>query len=157
MKECPACLQPNSGDVTTCTSCGYRFKSSYEWQETPLSEVNIERFSAGDLFADRYEVVRELGRGGMGMVYLVKDKRLQEREAALKMIHPNLVKHPEARQRFEQEVSLCLDLLHPNIVRVYNLEEWENHQYFTMEYVGVSVLLSDLWPSCFLHQAPEPV
>ncbi len=84
--------------------------------------------------ANRYEIVQELGRGGMGMVYLVQDEWLESREVALKMIHPQLVELPEARQRFRQEVSTCLDLLHPNIVRVHNLEEWHGLQFFTMEY-----------------------
>ncbi len=87
------------------------------------------------MIAGRYEVVKELGQGGMGVVYLVKDIRLQNRLAALKMIHPQLVENPQARQRFEQEVGTCLDLMHPNIVRVHNLDEWQRLQYFTMEYV----------------------
>ena len=66
-----------------------------------------------EVLSDRYRVERELGRGGMGVVYLVSDIRLQNRNAALKMIHPQLVGNPEALQRFEQEVATSLELLHP--------------------------------------------
>ncbi|MCD4674875.1 MAG: PEGA domain-containing protein [Desulfobacula sp.] len=71
----------------------------------------------------------------MGIVYLVKDSKLRGREAALKMTHPELVSNEEAKQRFKDEVILCLELLHPNIVRVNNLDEWNNQLYFTMEYI----------------------
>lgn len=93
-------------------------------------------YAPGFLVAGRYEIVKEIGRGGMGVVYRVKDRMLQNREMALKMIHPQLVELPEARQRFEQEVNTCLDLLHPNIVRVHNLDEWQGQQFFTMEYIA---------------------
>lgn len=93
--------------------------------ETWIRDTDIEAFAPGYLVAEPYEVVREIGRGGMGVVYLVRDLRLQSRQMALKMIHPELVELAEARQRFEQEVNTCLDLLHANIVQVHNFEEWQ--------------------------------
>jgi serine/threonine protein kinase len=135
MKDCPACLRANPEDVRFCSSCGYDLRSDIPGDKTKIAETPVTQFSTGNQIANRYEVVKELGRGGMGVVYLVKDTRLQNRQVALKMIHPQLVENPQARQRFEQEVGTCLDLMHPNIVRVHNLEEWQGHQYFTMEYI----------------------
>ena len=135
MKTCPGCNHQNSADAMICESCGYRFDNSSGWAKTKIRDVDLEAFAPGYLVADRYEIVREIGRGGMGVVYLVRDMRLQSREMALKIIHPQLVELPEARQRFEQEVNTCLDLLHSNIVRVHNLEEWQGLQFFTMEYI----------------------
>jgi len=135
MKDCPACLHKNADDAATCESCGYEFDSTLEWKKTSIPEVEITDFSTGDMIANRYHVERELGRGGMGVVYLVRDTKLRDREMGLKMIHPNLIDHPETKQLFEDEVLICLDLLHSNIVRVYNLEEWGDRLFFTMEYV----------------------
>jgi serine/threonine protein kinase len=133
MKTCPACAYQNPEDAKTCGSYGYEFDSSVGGDETKIFDGKISGFSAGDMIAGRYRVVRELGRGGMGVVYLVSDTRLQDRQVALKMIHPQLVTHPEAQKRFEQEVSVCLDLLYPNIVRVHNLEEIDGLPFFRMD------------------------
>ena len=140
MKECPACFHENPDDAKVCQSCQTEFDTEFGSEGTRIAPVGITAFSEGDLIAGRYRVVRELGRGGMGMVNLAKDSRLRDRQIALKMIHPNLVAHPEARQRFEDEVIVCLELQHPNIVHVYHLDEWEGYQFFTMEYIdGLSV------------------
>jgi len=140
MKTCPACNHQNLGDALICESCGDRMEVSSGMEKTKIRDAEMEAFAARSLLASRYEVVREIGRGGMGVVYRVHDTRLQSREMALKMIHPQLVELPEAQQRFEQEVNTCLDLLHPNIVRVHNLEEWQGLQFFTMEYItGLSL------------------
>jgi len=126
MKTCPACNHQNPDDTRICKFCGNRLENSAGWGKTRIRDADIEAFAAGYLVADRYEIVSEIGIGGMGVVYRVRDTRLQSREMALKMIHPQLIELPEAKQRFEQEVNTCLDLLHPNIVRVHNLEEYEN-------------------------------
>ena len=142
MKECPACFHENPDEAKVCQNedCSYEFDSKFGHEETKISTADATGFSAGSLIAGRYRVVRELGRGGMGVVYLTKDTVLRDREMALKMIHPNLVAHPEARQRFEDEVILCLELLDRNIVRVYHLDQWEGFRFFTMEYVdGLSL------------------
>ncbi|MFH2093540.1 MAG: bifunctional serine/threonine-protein kinase/formylglycine-generating enzyme family protein [Pseudomonadota bacterium] len=137
MKLCPVCGTQNQDAAATCENpdCQYGFDSSMNSPGTKLFEKQVVSFSDGSFIAERYEIVRELGRGGMGVVYLVKDSKLRGREVALKMTHPELISHDEARQRFEDEVILCLDLLHPNIVRVNNLDEWNNCLYFTMEYI----------------------
>jgi len=135
MKTCPACSHQNPADALICESCGDRLEIRSGWEKTTIRDSHLEAFAPGYMVADRYEIIREIGRGGMGVVYQVRDTRLGSREMALKMIHPQLVELPEARQRFKQEVSTCLDLLHSNIVRVHNLEEWQGLQFFTMEYI----------------------
>ena len=136
MKTCPACKHQNLADALICESCGDSLGIGSGWEKTTIRGTHLEAFAPGYLVAERYEIVKEIGRGGMGVVYRVRDTRLQSREMALKMIHPQLVELPEAQQRFEQEVNTCLDLLHSNIVRVHNLEEWQGQQFFTMEYIS---------------------
>jgi len=135
MATCPSCNHQNIANALICESCGDRLEIGSGLENTIIRGTHVEAFVPGHLVADRYEIVKEIGRGGMGVVYRVQDSRLGSREMALKMIHPQLVELPEAKQRFEQEVNTCLDLLHPNIVRVHDLEEWHGLRFFTMEYI----------------------
>jgi len=103
----------------------------------PISGVSVgdTRFEQGSLIAGRYLVERELGRGGMGVVYLVRDQRLHGKELALKLIASDLLASPQGSDRFAREVLAAQELQHPNIVRVYHLDEVAGQSFFTMEYV----------------------
>jgi hypothetical protein len=90
MKTCPACHQRNSDEALTCTSFSFSFQASFKPTDIDTAQSESSAFSPADLIANRYEVVKELGRGGMGVVYLVKDTQLQNRQVALKMIHCEL-------------------------------------------------------------------
>ncbi|MBW2277718.1 MAG: protein kinase [Deltaproteobacteria bacterium] len=67
----------------------------------------------------RYEVVGEIGRGGMAVVYRARDTALN-REVALKLLHPHLAKHKEARQRFQREAHAVARLSHPCVVEIHD-------------------------------------
>lgn len=96
-------------------------------------------FEPGELFADRYEIIKHLGRGGMGMVYLVKDWR-SETNVALKTLLPKYTENKQAVRRFEREISASQQLDHPCIVKVFDSGEWDGALYYTMEYIdGKSV------------------
>ncbi|WP_372366889.1 serine/threonine protein kinase [Candidatus Uabimicrobium sp. HlEnr_7] len=84
----------------------------------------------------KYEVLRELGRGGMGAVYLVYDSDLQ-RKCALKLILNK--DNKEAIKRFQVEAKAVAQIQHPNIIRIYDIYE-EPYHFFVMDYVeGVSL------------------
>ena len=87
MKTCPACKHQNLADALICESCGDRMGIGSGWEKTTIRGTHQEAFAPGYLVAERYEIVKEIGRGGMGMVYLVQDEWLESREVALKMIH----------------------------------------------------------------------
>lgn len=82
----------------------------------------------------KYEIVSELGQGGMGVVYKARDP-LISRLVALKTINPELVSNPEILQRFYREAQSIGALQHPNIVMVYDLGEYDGHPYIAMEFV----------------------
>ncbi len=86
------------------------------------------------VFAGRYEVRSLLGVGGMGSVYRVFDRELEE-VVALKVIRRDLVGEPGIVDRFRREVKLARKVTHRNVARVYDLGESEGQRYFTMEYV----------------------
>src|SRR5262245_4170769 len=70
----------------------------------------------------RFEIVRELGRGGFGVVFLARDPQLQ-REVALKVPRPDALVTPELRERFRQEARAAAGLDHPNLVSVHEAGE----------------------------------
>ena len=80
----------------------------------------------------RYEILEEVGRGGMGVVYRARDRRL-ERVVALKQLPENLRNHPKAIALFLREARSAAVLNHPNIVTVYDAGQENNILYITME------------------------
>ncbi len=117
--------------------------------ETPLAESNQRAdgthaqvatspggLGVGQVLRGRYRIVRLLGRGGMGEVYLVFDQ-VRERELALKRIHPQLANDASIKARFLHELNVNEKLTHPGIVRTYAVDEDPDTQtlFFTMEYV----------------------
>lgn len=88
---------------------------------------------------DDYELLRELGVGGFGRVYLVRDLAL-EREVALKVLHPYLTSDPAVVERFRREAQLAAQLSHPHIVSILEIGGRAGLLWYTMAYVpGVSV------------------
>jgi tetratricopeptide (TPR) repeat protein len=87
----------------------------------------------------RYEIVRELGRGGMGVVYLARDSVL-EREVAYKVLPEGLRGNPNALKNFLREAKAAAQLNHPNIVTVYDAGESEHGFYMAMELVDGTTL-----------------
>jgi serine/threonine-protein kinase len=82
-----------------------------------------------------YEVLGELGSGGMGVVYKARDTRLK-RDVALKMILSGPHARPEERERFRREAEAVARLQHPNVVQIYEVGEQDGRPYLALEYVG---------------------
>src|SRR5215813_1521067 len=91
----------------------------------------------------RYEIVSQLGSGGMGEVYRARDTRLG-RTVAIKILPPDLSGNPEARRRFEHEARTISSLNHPNICRLYDISEENGIDYLVMEYLEGETLAQRL-------------
>jgi serine/threonine-protein kinase len=89
--------------------------------------------------AGRYSLERELGRGGMGIVYLARDVAL-DRLVALKLLPPRLAEEPSLRDRFLREARTAAKLSHPNIVPIFAVEEAGQFVFFVMAYVDGETL-----------------
>ncbi len=81
-----------------------------------------------------YRILDKLGEGGMGVVYLAEDMRLQ-RKVALKFLPPEMAHDPQPMRRFEREAKAVAALNHPNIVTLYSVEEAAGERFLTMEHV----------------------
>lgn len=98
--------------------------------EIPPAELAALRLA----LRGQYAIQRELGRGGMGIVLLARDERL-DRAVALKVLPPHLAEHGETRERFLREARMAAQLSHPNIVPVYRADELGGYAFFAMGFV----------------------
>ena len=87
----------------------------------------------------QYSIERELGRGGMGIVLLARDERL-DRLVALKVLPPALAEQQQTRERFLREARMAAQLSHPNIVPVHRADEIGGYAFFAMGYVDGETL-----------------
>ncbi|MDH3590339.1 MAG: protein kinase [Planctomycetota bacterium] len=100
-----------------------------------------------------YEILREIGRGGMGVVYLARDSRL-DRQVAIKCLPDDMAGDAERLARFRREAKLLASLSHPNIATVHALEEVEAKTYLVLEYIEGEALFEHLdktgrsWRDC---------
>ena len=94
--------------------------------------LNLE---PGALFCGRYEIMRALGAGGMGAVYLACDPRFRDFLVALKVLYPGVIRTREARERFRNEIVASYRVNHRNVVRAYEYFDEETFQAYAMEYV----------------------
>jgi non-specific serine/threonine protein kinase len=104
------------------------------YTRTETLEIPYPALSRGSTFAGRYEVVEELGRGGMGKVYRVTDKKIGE-EVALKLLNPEIVADKKTIERFRNELKFARKIAQRNVCRMFDLSEEGGTPYITMEYV----------------------
>jgi serine/threonine protein kinase len=149
---CNACGAANTEAAVICSACqGPLAKPE---QEAPLAAVKIapapqlqvvdgtpvpvEPLRGGDFVAGRYRVVREVGQGGFGAVYLVRDMQKHGRLVALKRIDPGLLKPREiieATDAFHREVTFLSALSHPRLPKIYDHFTDPDHWYLVMQYI----------------------
>lgn len=95
----------------------------------------MQELKIGETFAKRYQVIGDLGKGGMGRVYKVLDKEIKE-VVALKILKPEIAEDKKVIERFRNELKLARKISHKNVCGMYHLSKDENDtQYITMEYV----------------------
>jgi serine/threonine protein kinase/Tfp pilus assembly protein PilF len=132
--ECPKCKTENTSDSEFCKKCATPLSSSKKIPVTETLETPTEELTRGTTFANRYEIIEELGKGGMGKVYRVEDKKIKE-EVALKLIKPEIASDKKTIERFSNELKMARKIAHRNVGRMYHLSEREGTHYITMEYI----------------------
>jgi serine/threonine protein kinase len=81
-----------------------------------------------------YNIKEKLGQGGMGIVYLAEDTKL-ERQVAIKFLPKHIASNSDERKRFEIEAQAAAALNNPNIATIYNIEEADGELFIVMEYI----------------------
>ncbi len=103
---CPACKSKNDAAAESCFQCG----------------ISLYALTQGAVLAERYEVRRLLGKGGMGVVYECYDKSLDEL-VALKVLRSALATNPEVARRFRSEIKLARRVRHRNVCGIHEYGE----------------------------------
>jgi serine/threonine protein kinase len=140
--KCPSCQTENPADSKFCKECATPLPPSQPSPPSPLDSILItqtletaaQELTTGSLFAGRYQLIEELGHGGMGRVYRALDKKLNE-EVALKLVRPEIAADRATLERFHNELKLARKISHPHVGRMYELMEEAGTHFITMEYV----------------------
>jgi serine/threonine-protein kinase len=146
--RCPVCQADAPSTARFCPSCGRalpaseatvegdvtRTSSPSEAAARAAASLNRERFPPGTIIAHRYRFTGFLGRGGMGDVYCADDLRLGQ-PVALKFLPPAIARDPARLAQFHNEARTARQVSHPNVCRMYDIGEWEDQVFLTMEYV----------------------
>jgi serine/threonine protein kinase/tetratricopeptide (TPR) repeat protein len=137
--RCPKCHFENPSESTYCGKCATQLTSFQEPGELRPDVTEIlgnarEGLTTGSTFAGRYQVIEELGQGGMGRIYKVHDTKLGEK-IALKLLRPETVLDQKSLERFSNELKLARKIRHKNVCQMFDLGEDRGTRYITMEYV----------------------
>jgi serine/threonine-protein kinase len=134
--KCPKCQTDNTDSARFCSNCAapLTFSEDVEYAFTETLETPSQGLTAGTTFASRYEVIGELGKGGMGRVYKALDKEVNE-EVAIKLLKPEIASDESTVERFRNELILSRKIAHKNICRMFHLDTEGQTPYITMEYV----------------------
>jgi len=124
VKICPVCSTQYPDDIKFCSNDGQTLRAA-----APTSDL------VGQVVADRYHVIKKLGEGGMGQVYLAEHVKMGRR-SAIKVMNPSMVHDPDAVARFNREASNASRITHPNVCAIYDFGETpEGLIYLAMEFI----------------------
>jgi eukaryotic-like serine/threonine-protein kinase len=171
--DCPQCGLPNQSGVIACAKCRTPLpfgpagvtspsvgtflpdqtitngvatgRSPRTDAGAPQARLSESALRVGSVLGSRYEILLQLGEGGMGTVYKVYDREL-ERVVAMKVIRPELAQTAEALNRFKQELIIARQVTHRNVSRIYDLAEADGVKFITMEFIegrSLSTLLQE--------------
>jgi serine/threonine protein kinase/Tfp pilus assembly protein PilF len=136
--KCPKCHSENPDTLKFCGECGAQLIPSsrdVRPEVTETLQTAIQELTTGSTFAGRYQIIEELGKGGMGKVYKVFDQEVQAK-MALKLIRPEVSADKNTIDRFRNELKIARDISHKNICRMYDLGRESGSYFITMEYVS---------------------
>ncbi|HSA95254.1 MAG TPA: serine/threonine-protein kinase, partial [Acidobacteriota bacterium] len=134
MTSCPHCRTENPSDSRFCGRCGTRIGSLEGLSLTRTVSPLTAAVTKGESFAGRYEILDELGRGGMGVVYKASDTKLK-RIVALKFLPPEAMVDSETKDRFVREAQAAASLDHPSICTIHEIDEADGKPFISMAYI----------------------
>ncbi len=137
-RQCPKCFTQNPLESPFCNKCGADLEAgqvtlSYSPYPDKYAEDKIQ-FVPGETFAGRYQIIEEIGRGGMGRVYKAEDREL-DIVVALKIIRPKYSSRPRFIEWFKKETLTARSISHENVIRIYDMGTADDVKYISMEYI----------------------
>lgn len=133
--KCPECHFENPTDTHFCGNCGGQLSCSGGITVCATDTLQPKKeLTIGSVFAGRYQVIEELGKGGMATVYKVLDKEIKEK-VALKLLKPEIADDEKTLERFRNELKFARQISHKNVCRMFDLNHQEGIYYIIMEYV----------------------
>jgi serine/threonine protein kinase/Tfp pilus assembly protein PilF len=141
--KCSKCQHENLDDTLFCGKCGTKLPSPEKVEVTETLETPKEELTTGSTFAGRYQIIEELGKGGMGRVYKAHDTKIKEK-IAIKLIKPEIAKDKITIERFSNELRLARKIRHKNVCGMFDLGEEKGTHYITMEFVPGEDLRSSI-------------
>jgi serine/threonine protein kinase len=152
--KCPHCQFDNPDDTRFCGHCGRELlkTGSKACPATVTYQTPARGLERGSTFARRFEIIEEIGRGGMGTVYKAFDTKIRE-VVALKLLKPEIASDPDTIERFQNELKLARRVAHRHVCRMYDLSEEGLSFYLSMEYVQGEDLKSFIRRSGHLTEA----
>ena len=140
---CPSCGAASSEFDSRCTVCGAALPDSTSavWSGATTGDSRFSQIPRSSQISQisQYSLLRPLGRGGMGVVYLARDVELG-REVALKFLHQRREARPADEARFRREAQAAASLDHPNIGTIYEVGEHEGRRFLAMAYYDGATL-----------------
>ena len=141
--DCPKCGASTPDTQSFCGKCGANLQpapaagdaADASDASTRFAAYTPEALESGTTFAGRYQIIEELGRGGMGRVYKVIDNEVHAK-VALKLIRPEIAYDQATIERFRQELKTARAISHKNICRLHDLGRDGTTYFLTMEYVS---------------------
>jgi len=143
--KCPKCEFENPDDTHFCGNCAAPLRPSKKIppSRTETFEAPVTELTRGSTLAGRYEVIEDLGKGGMARVYKAFDKEIEE-EVALKLLKPEIVADENTIKRFRNELKFARRIAHKNVCRMYDLNKEGGIYFIIMEYVPGEDLKSSI-------------
>ena len=132
--KCPKCQSNNPETATFCADCGTKLISLEDVDVTETLETSVPELAAGSTFASRYQIIEELGKGGMGRVYKVNDTEIKEK-IALKLLKPEIGSDEKTIDRFRNELKIARKVSHKHVCRMHDIGREDEKYFITMEYV----------------------
>jgi len=135
--KCPKCHSENPETKQFCADCGTQLVPSsgeIHPEVTETLQMPVHELTPGGFFSGRYQIIEELGCGGMGRVFKVFDSKIKE-VVALKLLNPDIATHEETIERFRNELKFARKIVHKNVGRMYDINEEKGTHYILMEYV----------------------